>query len=708
MLSILLGLWAAILVLPSAPRHLFDGLPLSSAPEAVALALFLPLALSRTHRRLAGRWLWRRPAPVRLALLGVVVVALALKITLLGAGFPSEFLACYRSTLNPPPAGACERSFENPFFRFTATRVDRRIDFGPDDWNLSFFNSNRFNFYPWVAGNRRRDRLPFAVTWHGLVEDARPRAVSVSYVGQATIELDGATLLDLSPGYDGERTVRLELPPGRHTLMVCYTFDDGSQTGDARPVGPYATFRLRRAAPDGRPTGSVRPAPPPGSLRAAGVAIDVIGIGLSVALLIGYAWLLRREGRAVVAVAAAAAAVSLALPGVGLSAGLGATLVAWLLLGLVLARNRSARLLLAYVTLLGLSAWLVLHAYPRLGTVVYRSAGHDWLTYESLARTVLETGSLAGGEPVFYIQPLFRYVRFAERLLLGDGDPLLSILGWTALHWSLLWAASALRGRHAIGRTRITLFGAAAALTLALAGSAPVVAMIDASLSEHVTWIFLAVAFALLSGRGAPRRWPAGGAFLGAALITRPNQAPALLATAVALLRPAARLRRGPAMMAGAVFGAVCLLPLAHNLYYGGRAVLFTTTATHPATLGVPIGTLPKIPSDATARAELSGQLRGLLFLPPWSSQVSTGGFAVVLHGLQAAWIAALWLASRRRLPADVRLLVLVPALYLAVHIVYDIRVYYPRHILAGYFAMGLVAMAAATASTRRPGPPGP
>jgi hypothetical protein len=711
MLLILLALWAAILVVGSGPGHFFDGLPLSSAPEALALALLLPLALSRAHRRLASRWLGRRPAPVRFALLGILLGALALAITLVSAGPPSGFLACYRSTLEPPPAGACERSFQNPFFRWTATRVDRRIDFGPRDWNLSFFNSNRFNFSPTMAGHRRRDRLPFAVTWRGLVDDIRPRVVSVGYVGQATIELDGATLLDLPPSYDEERTARTALPPGRHALTVSYTFDDGSRTGDATPVGPYAAFRLRRIVLDGQPVGSVPPAPPPRWRRAAGVAIDVVGIGLSAALGLGYAWLLRREGRAVGSVAAAAVAVTLLLPGVGLSADSGAMLVAWLLLGLVLARNRSARLLLAYFALVGLSAWLVLHANPRLGTVVYRSAGDDWLTYESLARTLLETGSLEGGEPVFYLQPLFRYVRFAERLLLGDGDPLLSILGWTALHWSLLWAAAALRQRRPIRRPRAALFGAAAALTLALAGSAPVVAAIDASLSEHVTWIFLALGCALLSSRRAPRRWPAGAAFLGAALITRPNQAPALLVAVLALLRAAARRGRGPVLLAGAVFGAVCLLPLAHNLYYGGRAVLFTTTATHPATLGVPIGTLAKIPGDATARAKLLGQLGGLLFLPPWSAQLGPErrivSLAVVLHGLQAAWIAALWLAWRRRVPPDVRLLVLVPALYLAVHIVYGIGVYYPRHILAGYFAMGLVAMAAATETPGRPISPG-
>lgn len=149
---------------------------------------------------------------------------------------------------------------------------------------------------------------------------------------------------------------------------------------------------------------------------------------------------------------------------------------------------------------------------------------------------------------------------------------------------------------------------------------------------------------------------------------------------------------------AGVAFCVVCLLPLAHNLYYGGSAVLFTTTASHPATLGVPIATLIRVPTDPEARAALTTQVRGLLFHPPLASSDVIGGDAVgpVLYGLQAVWLAALWLASRRSVAPSVRLLVLVPALFLGVHVIYDIRTYYPRHILAAYFAMGLVTMVAA------------
>jgi len=146
-------------------------------------------------------------------------------------------------------------------------------------------------------------------------------------------------------------------------------------------------------------------------------------------------------------------------------------------------------------------------------------------------------------------------------------------------------------------------------------------------------------------------------------------------------------------MLAAAVFGAVCLLPLAHNLYYGGRPVLFTTTADSPATLGMPIGTLARVTSDATVRAGLTQTVRGLLFLPPWRSSFGKDEVRFVLYALLAVWVASLCLAFRRSVPARVRVLALVPALYLGVHVFYAVGNYYPRHILAAYFAMGLVTM---------------
>jgi hypothetical protein len=219
-----------------------------------------------------------------------------------------------------------------------------------------------------------------------------------------------------------------------------------------------------------------------------------------------------------------------------------------------------------------------------------------------------------------------------------------------------------------------------------------VIAMIRLSLSEHVTWIFTAAAFALLCSRRASR-WVAGSALLAAALITRPNQAPALLAiTAAFLIVPMWRSSRA-AWIAAATFAAVCLLPLAHSVYYGGRAVIFTTTGGSPDTLGIPVATLARVGSDPTARAAVLQVVRGLLFLPPWRSSIGNDDVKFVIYGLQAVWLVALFLAVRRSVPVRLRVLAFVPLVYLGVHVFYSVGNYYPRHILAAYFAMGLVTM---------------
>ncbi len=203
MARLLLLLSAAILVVPSANLHRLDGLPLSTGPELVGLTLLVPFAASRALRRAYAGWLralgGRLPPGCRAGLVCLALLALAVKLGLLAAGAHAGFLACYRSPAAAPPAGACERSYENPFARFGVTRLDRAIDFGPTDWDLSFVNSVRFNFYPWVAGTILRERLPLDVSWQGVVEHARPLTAQVTYVGAATLGLDGVVVQELPP-----------------------------------------------------------------------------------------------------------------------------------------------------------------------------------------------------------------------------------------------------------------------------------------------------------------------------------------------------------------------------------------------------------------------------------------------------------------------------------------------------------------------------
>src|SRR5207253_1146302 len=89
--------------------------------------------------------------------------------------------------------------------------------------------------------------------------------------------------------------------------------------------------------------------------------------------------------------------------------------------------------------------------YPTWHTVVYRTAGNDFLRYESLARSILETGSLRGGEDLFWAQPGIRYILVGLRSLFGDGDPILAVVSRSSLSLGVLFLVAigcAKLGRH--------------------------------------------------------------------------------------------------------------------------------------------------------------------------------------------------------------------------------------------------------------------
>jgi hypothetical protein len=424
-----LALFGLLLLVPSANYQVFDGVPWSRLPEFVGLALLVPFVVSRPLRRLYGRLLHGVPALVRHGVLGLGLCAVAAKLVLLASGTHAGFLACYRSPVAAPPAGGCERSFENPFFRFGATRIDARLDFEPTTWDLSFVNSLRFNIYPWVKGNVVRDRLPVAAGWNGTVGQARPWTAEVRYVGVAAVRIDSMEAVRLPPRYDALAVGTVPIPAGRHRLAIDYAFDDGSRVGDGVAHGPYATFRLSRLR--GAPPAAVPvvPARPAWGWRGTAAAIDLVVALLAVSLMAACAravgsdaWVL-----AAVAIAAAIGAHSDRLLAPEFRG-------AWFFLplafsfGALVADARPRRLLTGYLGILTAGFALTLTRFDRLAVVTYRAAGNDWLTYESFARSILETWSLSGAENVFYYQPLFRYVRFAEHFFLGDGDPL--ILTW--------------------------------------------------------------------------------------------------------------------------------------------------------------------------------------------------------------------------------------------------------------------------------------
>lgn len=129
--------------------------------------------------------------------------------------------------------------------------------------------------------------------------------------------------------------------------------------------------------------------------------------------------------------------------------------------------------------------------------------------------------------------------------------------------------------------------------------------------------------------------------------------------------------------------------PLAHNLYYGKALVPLTQSAGIPSNLVI-------APTAAAAALSDPGARQILMTQPGWLLVFDGDRYLQwMARGSQAAWIATIiWLLRRRRWSGALWLLASVPALFLGVHVFFQVTVYYPRHIVAGHLAMVLVAMA--------------
>jgi hypothetical protein len=118
--------------------------------------------------------------------------------------------------------------------------------------------------------------------------------------------------------------------------------------------------------------------------------------------------------------------------------------------------------------------------------------------------------------------------------------------------------------------------------------------------------------------------------------------------------------------------------------------------ATLPINLVLPPGRLMRVGSDPEAAAIAASQLRGLVYR---ASTITGAGpeyrqLALGFHGLQLLWALLVFpvVLPRSGLHASARVLWLLPLAYLGVHLFYVQYYYYPRHIIIGHLAMGVVA----------------
>jgi hypothetical protein len=520
----------------------------------------------------------------------------------------------------------------------------------------------------------------------------------VTYVGEGSLTIGQRTMV-LPAKYNELARESFDIPQGLHTMAIAYRFDDGYRIGSDTIPGPHAIFKIVwveevEGSKASSPFTTVK-APLWG--RGLGLVVDVVLSLYSLGLLITYLVVLRPYWLPLgtIALAGIGAYAWTDLP--ALSSSRIFVILVWCVLAYLVIEVREregdqVRLLFVYFALFSLAFMRTQLDFSNLDVVVNRPGGQDWLTYEGQARTILETGSLEGGEAIFYYQPFFRYIKFAEHILFGDSDALIACITLGALNFAIFFMYLRFyRGRAkpwwkaAINTIPITL-------VLLLVNAEPTIEFIQAGASEYPTWIFLPLIFALLFRELSPREWLVGTLLLSVSLIVRINMIPALIGTFLIFLIYNFRNRPKWVLACSILLIVISLLPLAHNLRYGGELILFTSSTETSANLVLPPSEFARVFSDPEVRESVVRQLRAMFYLRDDEPKVPA--LTIAFHGLQLMWgVAIVWvLAKWRKVTWRNKFLLLIPILYLVVHLFYQVTVYYPRHIIAGHMAMGLVA----------------
>jgi hypothetical protein len=696
--------WVFALVVPATNVTVFDGLPLSSLPEFfVSVLLVLVFASTSARRELAGLVRAHSKRACTVLLVAALLIA-ALKLITLAA--PVEgFGACYGNPVRPYPGGKCERSYENLWFRDHLSRYDSRIDFGPineegydskylsgSDWNLSFINEIRLNVFQ-RPGNVAIERLPFSATWRGKVNAGRGGTVRIVYVGEGRVRI-GARSVDLRPSYSTPGMAEVQVESGTQPLLVTYRFNDRYVIGSLGPRGPYGTLRIGAVGARDPGADPLRPVADALGWRAVGVTVDVAFAAVGALLVLAYALALRRSWRLVVG-AVGAGLIAWALESVHRGYGPAVLPIApsvLVLVGILVflaVRHPDDLALIGAPAALACAFGRTLAQLPSLDYVIFRSRGDDWLTYQFFGRVILEKRSLQGGENVYFYQPAYRYIAFAEHALFGDADGLRTVVGVAAVLGAVfVLVHSVVRRRTTIDSRRIVCIVAAAALLVVLA-SAPVVQQISYGVSEYPTWALLPLVLPLLFLRQSLARWMLGTAALGLCYLIRPNQGiPVVVLFGIFALLNWRRARTA-VLICSAVLVGLLLVPAVHNLWYGGRLEVLPTSASSSANEVLRPDQLPDVFSDGGVRRVLESQLAGLLYLDPTNPRAPDIG--VGLLALQVVWLMAVVVAIRRRrqVPWAGWWLLAWPLTFALYAVVYEIAIYYPRHLIAMYVATG-------------------
>ena len=218
-----------------------------------------------------------------------------------------------------------------------------------------------------------------------------------------------------------------------------------------------------------------------------------------------------------------------------------------------------------------------------LGAVFFRPAATDWLIHAANTRSALFRGLLFGNEPVFYLQPGYRYFAPTFQYLFGDGDVRISIaVMFATLAGFLLLFNIFIENISKSSEKFIASILLSGILFFATSWVMSYFVLVQTT--EIPTWpLMLFGSYVAIRHKNSKAGLITPGMMFGLAVCMRPNQiiGHVVLLFALSLLidfgvAPVKKLIHLAQRFA--VMGLFSAFPLMHNLYFGNQFVVFSTS----------------------------------------------------------------------------------------------------------------------------------
>ena len=706
--SLIAALILLCFIVPTMPQTFFDGIPFDSFIEFGLLCVVLIGLSIRLRERNFGRFGELNSGKKAIGFL-LVVLVLRL-ISAYGISSSDGFNSCFRAIVAPLDSGDCEKSYEGLFVKGNATRIDPEINFGPvvggrvgvvsgTNWNLPFINEwPRFDLFPYEE--RYLEKFPFSVVWKGTIDiDSSNKSILIDYLGGGNVRVDGTDYV-LDSSYSELATKKIAVPEGLHEIEFEYEFDIANSSDNE----PYGEFRVFSPTINGDRSEAMLHVQQSSFLTSVfAVLLDALALLILFWVSIPPMQLLRSRWSLFLAVTIGFIVVSTFSERVPLASLIPATFAysvcCWGYLylrrprelgvvGIPLAAALGIERMVHFITLRE-------GYFPGERFAIFRLRGNDWMVYQGLGKSILNSLSLRGGEDVYWGQPGFRYVVALSHFIFGDGDVLI------AFFFSSLFIVSVIflyRSLDDLDSHFHKLFASLLMSMLVMVGvSSHVLEAEYLGLSEYPTWILFIFMASALIGR-LRKEWLvlAVAASAGICSFVRSNQVFGMFGLMLLVLvmqQPEwFRVRSNRIWQSFALFFAGFLLPLLHNLYYGNKfAVLPESGAANADTTWAQLASAI---SDPTARSVLVLKVRQLTYTAYLSDQFGwTKTLALVFWSFQVFWIVAcIYVLLRHRASIFAWSILVWPYLFAIPSLPYRMDAYYPRQVVIFNLALGLSA----------------